>query len=572
MSLPVDPILDCNAAQYSLKHNKNRVHLTRSQDENKMFTPRIVQQSQQQQLTQSFPDGRIERFRDYIGQRCCSCFLRLPIVVIVIALCVIVALLLALIPAVIILTSTTDAEALQQFSPKIQMEILRETHVLPSVDPLDDEQNDVVNELRSYVVENVHGISSSALFPPNVSLCGGFGFACTILPSMIISTTLRCDGKKCQSAFSCSLSNKTEIKVCLRAEQLCDGIPHCPNEQDEKEHCKMLCDKGELRCPATSLCLPWNSVCDGIVDCDTEDDETNCMNCTRGALFCQPTKRCIPAGQVCDGFPHCPDRSDEMNCDCRGCSGSDKALCADGQCIERSRICDGIPDCSEGIDEKDCPGTCILEKSEEASNSIPYITCANGRLYPQAEACSGIIEQCVYNCTKCDEHLAFTCNDRKCVPQMLVCDGIEDCSEGEDEENCICGDSDKFECNSASGKAKCISKHRVCDGVWDCMSGKDEMNCSTCPTNSLRCEHEGKCIPKIARCDGIADCLNGSDETNCTCEECIGHHWNTYMCGTRSHCFRRDEVCAPYTLCPNATTADKVYCAGRAVKDTNWFK
>ncbi|KHJ75286.1 Low-density lipoprotein receptor domain class A, partial [Oesophagostomum dentatum] len=135
------------------------------------------------------------------------------------------------------------------------------------------------------------------------------------------------------------------------------------------------------------------------------------------------------------------------------------------------------------------------------------------------EACSGVIEQCAYNCTKCDTRLAFTCSDKKCVPLMLVCDGIEDCLEGEDEKNCSCGGLDKFECRSASGKTKCIPKSKVCDGVWDCM------------------------------------------------DECIGHHWNKYMCGATSHCFRRDEVCAPYTLCPNATKVNKVFCASRALRD-----
>ncbi|GMT04096.1 hypothetical protein PENTCL1PPCAC_26271, partial [Pristionchus entomophagus] len=41
----------------------------------------------------------------------------------------------------------------------------------------------------------LRAISAAALFPPNVSLCHGFGFACTSQPSMIISTSRRCDGK-----------------------------------------------------------------------------------------------------------------------------------------------------------------------------------------------------------------------------------------------------------------------------------------------------------------------------------------------------------------------------------------
>ncbi|VDL74948.1 unnamed protein product [Nippostrongylus brasiliensis] len=349
---------------------------------NNMYTPRSTQQQAAQRVADSpdLPKTRMERFRDYIGRTCCSCFLKLPIVVIVIAICILVALLLALIPAVVILTSAVDKEALR--SPAEEMQILRDTHVFPSPDMDDDEDLD---SMRSFGASVIHGIPSTALFPPNVSLCIGFGFACTnqphlnfqrslnFLQSTVISTTLRCDGKNdcpdgsdelnckvCQSAFSCSISKKSKVKVCLRAEQLCDGITHCPDDYDEEEHCKKTCADDELRCPSTSLCLPSTAVCDGVVDCETEDDEEDC-----------------------------------------------KALCSDGTCLERSRICDGIVDCSDGVDEEDCP-------------------------------------------------------------------------------------------------------------------------------------------------------------------ECIGNHWNTYMCGATSHCFRRDEVCAPYTLCPNATKADKVFCAGRALRGMDW--
>ncbi|WKY14680.1 hypothetical protein Q1695_000312 [Nippostrongylus brasiliensis] len=576
MSLPIDPTLDSSAAEYSLESNKVNTPFGKMSNPNNMYTPRSTQQQTAQRVADSpdLPKTRMERFRDYIGRTCCSCFLKLPIVVIVIAICILVALLLALIPAVVILTSAVDKEALR--SPAEEMQILRDTHVFPSPDMDDDEDLD---SMRSFGASVIHGIPSTALFPPNVSLCIGFGFACTNQPSTVISTTLRCDGKNdcpdgsdelnckvCQSAFSCSISKKSKVKVCLRAEQLCDGITHCPDDYDEEEHCKKSCADDELRCPSTSLCLPSTAVCDGVVDCETEDDEEDCEECTRGAQFCEVTKRCIPAGQLCDGISQCPDGSDEQNCDCRTCSGSGKALCSDGTCLERSRICDGIVDCSDGVDEEDCPGTCVLDSNVK----ISYIKCADGRRYPEKEACSGVVEQCAYNCTKCDEKLAFTCSDKKCIPRMLICDGIDDCQDGEDERDCSCGGANKFECRSASGKNKCIPKEKTCDGVWDCMDGKDEMNCATCPANSIRCPGEAKCIPKLSRCDGVVDCRDGSDETDCTCEECIGNHWNTYMCGATSHCFRRDEVCAPYTLCPNATKADKVFCAGRALRGMDW--
>ncbi|VDO56032.1 unnamed protein product [Haemonchus placei] len=573
-------------------------------------------------IDDSYPKSGLERFRDYIGRTCCSCFLKLPVVVIVIAICILVALLLALIPAVVILTSAVESEAQRQVSEGVDMQIIRNSHIFPKPDPLDDE-DDILDGLRRSGITTVHGIPSTALFPPNVSLCEGFGFACTIQPSTVISTALRCDGKsdcpdgsdelnckECQSAFSCSISKKSKVKVCLRAEQLCDGIAHCPDEYDEHEHCKEECGENELKCPSTTLCLPPESICDGVVDCDTEDDETNCKKCKRGAQvtmkfhkLCKPTNRCIPPGQLCDGIPQCPDGSDEKvgsivmdvfhsqiltsafeDCDCRSCCGSGKALCSDGTCLERSRVCDGVVDCSDGVDEEDCPGTCILSKNAK----IPQVVCADGRRYPRAEACSGVIEQCAYNCTECDKQLAFTCKDKKCIPQMLVCDGIDDCLDGEDENDCSCTGLNKFECRSASGKPKCISKQKVCDGVWDCMDGKDETNCnsvrifassytlghfidssSVLPMlfvalglNKFECRSASgkpKCISKQKVCDGVWDCMDGKDETNCN--SCPS---NALRCPGEGTCIPKLSRCDGIADCRDGSDETDCTCEGEA--------
>ncbi|KIH66529.1 hypothetical protein ANCDUO_03147 [Ancylostoma duodenale] len=60
--------------------------------------------------------------------------------------------------------------------------VLRDNHLFPKPDPLDGDDDDVVDELRRDGIRVVHGIPSTALFPPNVSLCEGFGFACMNQP------------------------------------------------------------------------------------------------------------------------------------------------------------------------------------------------------------------------------------------------------------------------------------------------------------------------------------------------------------------------------------------------------
>ena len=67
-----------------------------------------------------------------------------------------------------------------------------------------------------------------------------------------------------------------------------------------------------------------------------------------------------------------------------------------------------------------------------------------------------------------------------------------------------------FVCNK---KIKCIDYSQVCDLVNDCMDGSDEEFC----TNHFKCTSSGKYIPKTSICDGRFDCLDLSDECNKHC-------------------------------------------------------
>ena len=89
-----------------------------------------------------------------------------------------------------------------------------------------------------------------------------------------------------------------------------------------------------------------------------------------------------------------------------------------------------------------------------------------------------------FNC-RCD----FTSsNDPECIDLSWLCDGIPDCSGGQDEVDCVCSD-DEFqcnvcgrdnECNDGIPHHQCIDESRVDDGRWDpwmngdCLNGNDE--------------------------------------------------------------------------------------------------
>ena len=72
----------------------------------------------------------------------------------------------------------------------------------------------------------------------------------------------------------------------------------------------------------------------------------------------------------------------------------------------------------------------------------------------------------------------------------------------------------------------CIPKTWMCDGNQDCDQGEDEFDCDeTAPCNGVRCPRQRtagsrtvgapRCIQSDWFCDGDDDCGDNSDEINC---------------------------------------------------------
>ena len=73
--------------------------------------------------------------------------------------------------------------------------------------------------------------------------------------------------------------------------------------------------------------------------------------------------------------------------------------------------------------------------------------------------------------------------------------------------------NDIFVCRNKA----CIAQDKVCNVVDDCGDGSDEETC----TNVFSCHSKERFIPVTEKCDGTADCLDFSDECNSDCGKTI---------------------------------------------------
>ncbi len=86
----------------------------------------------------------------------------------------------------------------------------------------------------------------------------------------------------------------------------------------------------------------------------------------------------------------------------------------------------------------------------------------------------------------------------------------------------------------------CIGHSLVCDGIWDCSSGEDEIpNCSTrnC-TGLFRCKGSNICVHFSDLCDAVTDCPYEDDEQSC----------NKFVCPAGCACLMHAMWCVNVTL------------------------
>lgn len=97
----------------------------------------------------------------------------------------------------------------------------------------------------------------------------------------------------------------------------------------------------------------------------------------------------------------------------------------------------------------------------------------------------------------CDERCAYRCGDDSLIAPDQECDGIMQCSDGEDEVGC------------PVGVEPSCARAVECDGYPQCADGRDELDCPMWTCDG------GQEYPYSVRCNGWNSCTDGSDELDC---------------------------------------------------------
>ena len=229
--------------------------------------------------------------------------------------------------------------------------------------------------------------------------------------------------------------------------------------------------------------------CDGEIDCSGKEDEQNCFHiCSTYTNF---NLDCTPPDCTCTQLYH---------------------QCTLGGCVHQTFVCDGVVNCpADDSDEVMCQYRMSRspQKKRLLNDAFSLCNSFSNETYPNNEICLltrdqyGVTEHCsntehLRYCVdfSCPNH--YKCLGSYCIPLHLLCDGVEDCHAGEDEEQCggfVC--QGYFQCK---GTHLCLHLNYLCDGVVDCpVHRDDEQFC-----DDFQCPTDCECIGFTVTCITVA--------------------------------------------------------------------
>ena len=228
------------------------------------------------------------------------------------------------------------------------------------------------------------------------------------------------------------------------------------------------------------------------------------------------------------------------------------SICSDGTCIHIHYTCDGVVDCKDESDEDSCSDLFLSELMGNQSVYDPSSDCLLVGIPDVSYQCIELYgskrlvidvnhynqydvkptaehADCPTHYSLCDFHLTECfLSDKICMFERTLYGDPAHCKGTNHLKYCKhheCPDS--YKCQDSY----CIALHMVCDGVNDCPDSEDELFCDNLNTAGLlHCRGDDIYVHPRHVCDGVLHCMTSyDDEIICEAFQCpVGCHCRGY--------------------------------------------